>query len=779
MSKHLAYLGILFIIISISTSCQQANNRTDVNIEIDQKVNKLLNTMTLEEKVGQMTQVTLSVLTKGDNIYESDEPVSLDAERMRIAFSKYKLGSVLNTANTKAFSLDWWNKIINEIQETAIAETGIPVIYGIDAIHGTTYTAGSTLFPQEINQGASFNPDLVKELNELSAYEMRAANIPWNFSPVLDMGRDARDPRLWETYGEDVYLVSQMGAAAVQGLQGDNIRIDKYHGAACLKHFLAYNSNSGKDRNPLEISARELLETHATSFQKSIDAGAKSIMISSGIINGVPVHSNKHILTQLLRNEMGFKGVLVTDWADIENLYNRDKVAQSEKEAVKMAINAGVDMSMVPYNFKFCDYLIELVHEGEVSMSRIDEATSRILHLKYELGLFNEANTQAKDYPKFASQEFAAKAQKMAEESITLLKNDNDILPLAKSAKVLVCGPNANSLRAMNGGWSYSWQGEKAFEFTSQYSSFLKAIENKVGKDQVKYYEGIAYDNEGKYYEEEKYDLSKITKLAKDIDYILLFLGENSYTEKPGDLHDLYISSKQEELAKIAATTGKPIILVLNEGRPRIISKFEKDMDAIIQTYLPGNYGGIALADILFGDINPSGKLPYSYPMFPNSLLTYDYKPAEKQEKLIGAYDYESDVAVQFEFGAGLSYTSFEYSNLEISTKELQANGEIEISLDIKNTGERSGKEVTLLYISDHYASITPANKKLKRFEKVSLNPEETKRVEFSISADDLSFYNAHNQRISEKGSFTISIGGLKADFVLVDDVLFEEASSL
>jgi len=778
MRKHWQYIGTVIFISILFFSCQHKDIKQTKD-ETDIKIERLLSQMSLEEKVGQMTQVTLTVLTKGPNEYEADKPMELDQKKLQLAFGKYKLGSVLNTSNTEAKTLEQWNHLIQEIQEIAIKETGIPLIYGIDAIHGTTYTAGSTLFPQQINQGASFNPQLVEELNGICAYEMRAANIPWNFSPVLDMGRDPRAPRMWETYGEDVYLSSQMGMAAVRGLQGDKIMIDKHHGAACLKHFLAYNSNSGKDRNPLQISASELLNTHAVAFQKAIDEGAKSIMISSGIINGIPVHANYNILTQLLRNEMGFKGVLVTDWADIENLHNRDNVAATEKEAVKIAINAGVDMSMVPYNFKFCDYLIELVHEKQVPMSRIDEATARILKLKFELGLFDQGNTYASDYPQFGSDEFAEKAKKMAEESITLLKNKNHILPLSKSAQVLLCGPNANSLRAMNGGWSYSWQGEKVFRFTGKYQSFLKAIEAKIGKPQVEYLEGVSYNNEEKYDAERIGNLDKFIQLAKDVDYILLFLGENSYTEKPGDLHDLYISDKQEELTKRLALSGKPIILILNEGRPRIISKFEKNMQAVIQTYLPGNYGGEALADIIFGDVNPSGKLPYTYPMFPNSLLNYNYKPSEKQEKLAGAYDYESDIAVQYEFGRGLSYTSFQYSNLSIDKDLLSPKDSMNVSVTIKNTGKRAGKEVVMLFIRDHYASITPDNKTLKRFRKISLEPNESKVVDFVIYPQDLSFVNAQKQRISEKGDFSILIDYLSVDFKLSEDVLFGNPSKL
>ena len=769
----------MLLLIAMAVGCKELK-RSDNSQVSTTKVEEILAGMTLEEKVGQMTQITLNVFFKGGKKDHRPLPLTMNPEVLDSAFNIYKIGSVLNTVNSKAQDKEWWNKTVKRLNQKAIEETGIPVLYGIDAIHGAGYTSGATLYPQQIGQGASFNPELVKKLNELTAYEMRASNIPWTFSPVMDMGRDPRDPRIWETYGEDIYLAQELGKAAVQGLQGDDPNhIGPKRGAACLKHFLAYNSNSGKDRTPLSISTRELKEIHAASFQAAIDAGAKSIMINSGLLNGMPVHANFEILTRLLREEMGFDGMIVTDWKDIENFYDRDKIVSSQKEGVKLAINAGIDMSMVPYNFKFCDYLIELVNEGEVPISRIDDAVTRILKLKMDLGLFETPNTNQKDYTEFGGMYFKRLAYQGATESITLLKNEDDILPLEKNVKVLVAGPNSNSMRTINGGWSYSWQGEKTEEFAKDYHTFLEAVQNKIGHQNVKYVEGVSYDFEGKYYMEKDIDIQKAVKAAKSVDYVLLFLGENSYTEKPGDLHDLYISDNQKDLALALAETGKPIILVLNEGRPRIISKFEHKMNAVVQTYLPANYGGDALADVLFGDSNPSGKLPYTYPMYPNSLITYDYMPAEKQDKMEGQYNYESDVAIQYEFGHGLSYTTFEYSDFTVSSNTFGPNDQIEISVKLSNTGDRTGQEVVMLFASDLVASVSPANKRLKRFEKIKLKAGESKMINFSIGAKDLAFYNYNNQLVSEKGDFKLRINDFEQIITLTAGIAFDKPSQV
>lgn len=751
-------------------------------VTTQEKVEALLAKMTLEEKVGQMAQVTLDVITKGKNEYVSDEPIQLDMALVRKALVEYKLGSVLNTANNRARTPEKWHEIISQLQDVATKETRlkIPVIYGVDAIHGTTYTAGATFFPQQIGQAATWNRAIVKKGAEICAYETRASSIPWNFSPVLDLGRDARFPRLWETFGEDVYLTSELGKQMIDGYEGESNDIkNPYRVASCLKHFLGYQvPNSGKDRTPAFIPELELRERHLPAFKAAIDAGAHTVMINSGLINGTPVHADYTILTKLLKEELGFKGVAVTDWKDIDNLYERDKVAATPKEAVKLAINAGIDMSMIPYNFKFCDYLVALVKEGEVPMSRIDDAVRRILTLKFELGLFETPVTNYKDYPQFGSKAFEESAYAAASESITLLKNSNNVLPLKKGAKLLVTGPNANSMRSLNGGWSYSWQGEKVSEFGEKYNTILEALQLKGGKDNITFVQGVAYKDDGKYWEEKDVDIDAAVKAAAKVDYIILCAGENSYTEKPGDLHDLTLSANQIALAKALVKTGKPVILVLNEGRPRLISSFERDVQGVLQSYLPGNFGGDAIADILYGTINPSGKLPYTYPMYANTLVTYDHKPSEEQSKMQGVYDYESDFAVQYPFGFGLSYTSFQYSDLQVSKAAIAANEKITISVTVKNTGTRDGKEVVQLFIADQYASITPDMKRLRGFEKINLKAGESQKVSFTIAPRDIAFVAKDLRWTVEKGDYEVSVGTLKAKFTLSEGKTFDDKAS-
>jgi beta-glucosidase len=741
-------------------------------------VEKLMAQMTVEEKVGQMTQLTLDVITQGDNIHSSYEPLLLNVDSVRKAIVQYHVGSVLNTANNRARTIEKWQEVVGSIQELALEETrlGIPVIYGIDAIHGATYTAGATMFPQQIAQAASWNRSLVKEAASITAYEVRASSIPWNFSPVLDLGIDPRWPRHWETFGEDPFLCAEMGAQVVDGYQGNDLD-GTTSVAACLKHFLGYSaSSSGKDRTPAYMPEEVLREYHLASFKKSIDAGAASIMINSGLINGIPVHANYNILTKLLKEELGFEGLVVSDWMDIENIHKRDKVATSHKEAIKMAINAGVDMSMVPYNYtRYCTLLTELVKEGEVSMYRIDDAVRRILNLKYKLGLFNPSSGNCNNYPKFGSKEYEKAAYQTAAEAITLLKNENDILPFSKESgqKILVCGPNANSMRTLNGGWTYSWQGEKTEEFAGQYNTILEAIRKEFGDQQVLYHPGVEYNWHGSYSDLKNEDLEGAVKAAKQADVVVLCLGENSYTEKPGDLHDLTIAREQQDLALALSETGKPIILVLNEGRPRIISEFANKMEAIVQVYLPGNFGGDALADILSGDVNPSGKLPYTYPMFVHSLGVYNHKPSEESKTAEGMYDYGGGFYPQFEFGHGLSYTTFEYSNLQVSQTEFSRKDELTVSVNVKNTGRRSGKEVVQLYSSDLFASLTPDVKRLRRFEKIELFPGEEKQVSFSLSAKDLAFVNQDGTWTAEKGAFELSIKHLKTKITLLNSVLY------
>jgi beta-glucosidase len=743
------------------------------NAQIDNraKVETMLKKMTLEEKVGQMAQVTLDVIGKGGNRYSSDEPFALDQKEMEKALVQYKLGSVLNTSNNRARTPQVWFDIISKIQQVAMKQTknGIPVLYGIDAIHGETYTAGATMFPQQIGQAATFNRSLVRKGAEITAYETRASSIPWAFSPLLDLGADPRFPRQWESFGEDPYLVTQMGIQAVKGLEGEiNDVANPYHVASSIKHFLGYQVTiSGKDRTPAFISDQALREYHLPQFKAAIDAGAKTIMINSGLINGVPVHANYKLLTRLLKEELGFKGLAVTDWGDIENLHQRDHVAKDNKEAVMIAINAGIDMSMVAYNYEpFCDDLIALVKEGKVKMERIDDAVRRILLVKYELDLFNKPTTNPKDYPKFGSKEFEQASYLTAAESITLLKNTDNALPLSKGAKILVTGPNANSMRTLNGAWTYSWQGEKTEEFAGKYNTILEALQLKAGKENVSYVPGVSYKMDGKYFEEYADQLEQAVAAAKNADVVVLCLGENSYTETPGNLSDLYLSDLQTELAKRLAATGKKIILVLNEGRPRIISKFEKNMNAVMQAYLPGNFGGDAIADILLGKVNPSGKLPYTYPQYPNALFTYYHKPSESRSTTEGVYNYDADYNPQYVFGHGLSYSTFKYSPIKLSSTTLQKNEVLTVSVQVTNTGKMQGKESVLLFTSDLVATlISPDAKRLRGFEKIELKAGETKTVTFKLNRDELGFIDTEGKKVTEDGDFTIQIADQKINF--------------
>lgn len=759
---------ILFLGFLIFTGfCGQAQN--------EKKIDSIISLMTLEEKVGQMTQVTLDVIGEGDDRFTSFEPFNLDKKLLTKAVKEYHVGSFLNTANNRALTPEKWYSIISEIQNTVKKESrlNIPVIYGVDEIHGATYTAGATMFPQQIGQAASRNPELVKRGAEITAYETRASGISWNFSPVLDLGLDPRFSRMWESFGEDPYLATVLGVAMIDGYEGvDNNIGHPEHVASTLKHFLGYHAVvSGKDRTPSFIPDDVLREYHLPPFKAAVEAGSHTIMVNSGIINGVPVHANYDLLTTLLKQELGFKGLVVTDWADIENLHRRDRVAVDDKEAIKLAINAGIDMSMVPYEYeRFFDNLVALVKEGAVKESRIDDAVRRILKVKLALNLFETPVTHYKDYPKFGSKEFEKAAYDMAAESITLLKNEENILPLKKNIKVLVTGPNANSMRSLNGAWTYSWQGEKTPEFSEKYNTVLEAIQNKIGKGNVQFVPGVKYIEEGKYYEEEKDQFEEAISAAKGVDYILLVVGENTYTEKPGDLNDLYLSDLQTELAQKLAATGKPVILILNEGRPRIISKFEKEMPAIIQTYLPGNYGGDALADIIFGDVNPSGKLPYNYPRYPNALIPYIHKHSEEQTKAEGVYNYEADYSPQFSFGDGLSYTTFKYSNLLLDKKSGKSTDKILVKVTVNNTGKKAGKEVVELYTSDLYASqITPDVKRLRRFEKVDLKPGESRTVEFEIDANDLGYFTPKGEFRIEAGEFEFLVKDLKQSYLLTE----------
>ncbi len=755
--KQKNILLILFSLILISTSCKESKS------EADREVENILSEMTLEEKVGQMAQITLDVIGNGKTRLESNIPFEIDSLRLDSVIVKYHIGSILNTTNNYAMPLAQWHKIINQIQNVATTKTRmkIPVLYGIDAIHGVTYSVGATIFPQQITLAATFNPEHAYNMASVSAYETRASGIPWNFSPVLDLGADPRFSRQFEGFGEDPYLAKIFGEQVIYGYEGitDSIA-HPTKVASCVKHFLAYCvPNSGKDRTPAYVPEHVIREYHLPQFKAAIDAGAESVMINSGLINGISVHASYDIITKLLKEELGFKGVVVSDWMDIINLEKRDKIAKDNKEAVAMAINAGIDMSMIPYEYEnFCNDLVALVKEGKVKESRINDAVRRILKLKLKLGLWENPVTKIEDYPEFGSEKSAKMAYNAAAEAITLLKNTNNILPLSKNSKILVTGPNANSMRALNGGWTYSWQGEKTDRFAQQYNTILEAIQNKIGNNNVKYIPGVSYIEEGNYYEEQENDFNLAVSASKSVDAVVLCLGENSYTEKPGDLNDLNLSRLQRKLAFEISKSGKPVILVLNEGRPRCIQEIEPFMSSIIQVYLPGNYGGDALADILFGDVNPSGKLPYTYPSYPNSITTYYHKPSEEQKRSEGAYIYESDYNPQWEFGNGLSYTTFEYSSLKTDKNVFNDNQNVTVSVNIKNTGSIAGKEVVMLFSSDKVASISPDVKRLRKFSKIYLEPGETKTVTFKIDANDLSFVNQYNKTVTEDGEFELKI---------------------
>lgn len=712
--------------------------------------------MTLDEKVGQMTELSIDVL---GSVVEGE--FKLDKEKVKNAIGKYKVGSVLNAPGPVAQSREKWKEIIGYIQEVSMKEIGIPCIYGLDQNHGTTYTLGGTLFPQNINLGAAFNPELTYESAVVTAYETRASNCPWTYSPTVDMARDPRWSRVWENYGEDCLINAIMGSEAVRGFQGDDPNhIPGDRVAASVKHYLGYSmSRTGKDRTPAYISESDLREKCFAPFKACVETGALTIMVNSASINGVPVHANKQLLTEWLKEDLAWDGMLITDWADINNLYTREKVAANKKEAIEIAINAGIDMAMEPYDLDFCTLLKELVEEGRVPMSRIDDAVRRILRLKYRLGLFDNPNTDYNDYPKFGSKEHAAIALKAAEESEVLLKNKNNILPLSKGKKILVTGPNANSMRCLNGGWSYTWQGHLADRFAGEYNTIYEAVSNKFGADMVTLEQGVTYVAEGAYYEENAPEIDKAVAAAKNADVILACIGENSYCETPGNLADLAISENQRNLVKALAETGKPIVLVINSGRPRIISDIEPIADAVINVLLPGNYGGDALANILAGDANPSAKMPYTYPRNQAELTTYDYRVSEEMDKMEGAYDYDAVISVQWPFGYGLSYTTFEYKNLHVNKEAFTENDKLEFTIDVTNTGKVAGKEVVMLFSSDLVASLTPENRRLRAFSKVELQPGETKTVTLTIKGSDLAFVGADGNWILEKGDFRMQVG--------------------
>lgn len=725
--------------------------------EIEAKVEETLSKMTLDEKVGQMLELSIDMLGSW-----KDGEFFLDSAKLHEAIAVYKIGSVLNApGGPTAQTPEKWLEIIGQIQDLSMKEIGIPCIYGLDQNHGTTYTLGGVLFPQNINVGASFNPDMARKAAEITAYETRTANCPWTYSPTVDLTRDPRWSRVWENFGEDPLVNAVMGASQVKGFQGDNPNnIGPRNIAVSVKHYLGYGAaRTGRDRTPAYISPSDLREKFFEPYRACIEAGALTVMVNSGSINGRPVHTDYELLTKWLKEDLQWDGMIVTDWADINNLFTREYVAADKKEAIEIAINAGVDMSMDPYDLNFCTLLKELVDEGRVSMDRIDDAVRRILRLKYRLGLFDAPNTYHNDYPEFSSDEHRLVALKAAEESEVLLKNVDGILPLKAGAKILVTGPNANSMRCLNGGWSYSWQGHLTDRFAGEYNTIYEAIANKFGKENVVLEQGITYPAEGAYYEENEPEIEKAVAAARGVDVIVACIGENSYCETPGNLSDLALSENQRNLVKALAKTGKPIVLILNEGRPRIINDIEPLAAAIIDVLLPGNFGGDALANILAGDANPSAKMPYTYPKYSAELMTYDYRVSEEMDKMEGAYDYDAVVSVQWPFGFGLSYTTFKYDNFKANATNFKAGDNLEFTIDVTNTGDVVGKEVVMLFSRDMIASLTPENRRLRAFEKVELQPGQTTTVTLTIKASDLAFVGHDGKWVLEKGDFRMQAG--------------------
>ncbi len=730
--------------------------------QIEANVEKTLSKMTLDEKIGQMLELNLDVM--GTMTVENGKPVwKLNEEMLDSCISKYKVGSILNAPGTRAATVKQWQEWIRLIQKKSLKYIGIPSVYGLDHNHGVTYTQAGTLFPQPINLAASFNPQLATEMAQVTAYESRAGNCPWVYNPVLDLGRDPRWSRIWESFGEDALVNARMAEAEILGYQGtDPNHIDPFHVATSVKHYLAYGAPfTGKDRTPAYVAPNMLREKYFEPFRAAVRAGALTIMANSASINGVPVHASYEYLTKWLKEDLNWDGMIVTDWADINNLYQREKVAKDKKDAIRIAINAGVDMSMDPYSVEFCILLKELVQEGKVSQARIDDAVRRILRLKYRLGLFDKPNTGSKEYNKFGSEEFATKSLRAAEEAEVLLKNEGNILPLAKGKKILLTGPNANQMRCLDGGWSYTWQGSKAEDLAEQYNTIYEALCNKYGKENVILEQGVTYNEDGNYYDENEPQIAKAVSAAAQADVIVACVGENSYCETPGNLTDLWLSNNQRDLVKELAKTGKPIILVLNEGRPRLIADIEPLAKAVVDILLPGNYGADALANLLAGDVNFSAKMPYTYPREINSLATYDYKVSEEVPTMEGAYNYDAKVSLQWPFGYGLSYTTYDYSNLKVSKNQFTADDVLTVSVDVKNTGSREGKEVVLLYSSDLVASITPDNKRLRDFTKISLQPGETKTVTFNVPAKNLAFVGADGRWTLEEGEFFFKVGSL------------------
>ena len=763
MKKILLSISMLALAYTASANVPVIKSDPKIEAQVEQTLKKL----TLEEKIGQMMELVTDLFGANDK----NGVFYIDEHKTDSILSRYKIGSILNAPNTCAPTAKQWEKYIAQIQKISMKRIGIPCVFGLDQNHGSTYTQGGTLFPQNINVAATFNREIARRSAEATAYETRAVSVPWTYSPTVDLGRDARWPRIWENFGEDCYLSSEMGKAMVYGFQGeDPNNIDQYHIATSMKHFMGYGVPwTGKDRTPAYISPADLREKHFAPFLAGLQAGALTVMVNSASVNGMPMHANKDILTGWLKEETGWDGVLITDWADINNLYTREMVAKDKKDALRIAINAGIDMIMEPYSCDACGYLVELVKEGKIPMSRIDDACRRVLRMKYRLDLFKNPTQKLKNYPKFGGQEFAKLALEGATESMVLLKNEGNILPLQHGKKILLTGPNANQMRCLDGGWSYTWQGHRADEFAGKYNTIYEAFCNEYGKENVILNQGVTYNEKGKYWEENEPQIQGAVDAAKNVDVIVACIGENSYTETPGNLTDLWLSENQRNLVKELAKTGKPVVLVLNEGRPRLIADIEPLAQGIIDILIPGNMGGDALVGLVSGKSNFSGKMPYTYPKEINSLANYDFKKSEEVGTMEGAYDYNAKITQQWGFGYGLSYTSYKYSNLKVSQSDFRHGDIIKVSVDVKNTGKVAGKESVLLFSSDLIASMVPDGRRLRAFDKVELQPGETKTMTFELKADDLAFVDWNGKWRLEEGDFKLMIADQSADIHCTD----------
>lgn len=771
MKKILLSISMLALAYTASANVPVIKSDPKIEAQVEQTLKKL----TLEEKIGQMMELVTDLFGANDK----NGVFYIDEHKTDSILSRYKIGSILNAPNTCAPTAKQWEKYISQIQKISMKRIGIPCVFGLDQNHGSTYTQGGTLFPQNINVAATFNREIARRSAEATAYETRAVSVPWTYSPTVDLGRDARWPRIWENFGEDCYLSSEMGKEMVYGFQGeDPNNIDQYHIATSMKHFMGYGVPwTGKDRTPAYISPADLREKHFAPFLAGLQAGALTVMVNSASVNGMPMHANKDILTGWLKEETGWDGVLITDWADINNLYTREMVAKDKKDALRIAINAGIDMIMEPYSCDACGYLVELVKEGKIPMSRIDDACRRVLRMKYRLNLFKNPTQKLKNYPKFGGEEFAKLALDGATESMVLLKNEGNILPLQRGKKILLTGPNANQMRCLDGGWSYTWQGHRADEFAGKYNTIYEAFCNEYGRENVILNQGVTYNEKGKYWEENEPQILGAVAAAKDADVIVACIGENSYTETPGNLTDLWLSENQRNLVKALAQTGKPVILVLNEGRPRLIADIEPLAQGIIDILIPGNMGGDALVNLVSGKSNFSGKMPYTYPKEINSLANYDFKKSEEVGTMEGAYDYNAKITQQWGFGYGLSYTSYKYSNLKVSQSDFRHGDIIKVNVDVKNTGKVAGKESVLLFSSDLIASMVPDGRRLRAFDKIELQPGETKTVTFDLNADDLAFVGYDGKWKLEEGDFKLMIADQSADIHCTDTYQWQSAN--